>query len=185
MLISNLRVERLSAERKEDFYKVHDADSFGDWCYCAAWWVPTWEGWNDRTHEQNRALRESLFDAGIYDGYLLYMDDEPRGWCQAGPRDQLSKLLSVYTLPEDDSVWAITCFSIHPTLTGKGIAHTFLDLVLTDLRARGAKRVQAFPHVGIDLPVDEIWTGPLAIYQKAGFKFIKTDEKRPVLELEL
>ncbi len=34
--------------------------------------------------QENRALREELFAKQIYDGYLVYIDGEPQGWCQVG-----------------------------------------------------------------------------------------------------
>ena len=76
-------VRRFEAALHEDFYRLHSEANEAGWCFCVAWWVQTWAGWSDRGAEQNRQLREALCDQGEYDGYLLYADGAPAGWCQA------------------------------------------------------------------------------------------------------
>ena len=173
-------VERFCAERREDFYRAH-----GDWCFCVAWHVPTWDGWGDRTAEQNRGLRERLCDSGEYDGYLLYDGDEPVGWCQVGPRDRLAKLRTQFALEPAPENWAITCFQIHPDHRRRGCARRLLTAVLADLRARGVACVEAFPKRGPDLDVDDLWNGPEAMFLAAGFTVTRDDDARPVLIIEL
>jgi GNAT superfamily N-acetyltransferase len=175
MLNGNIRVERLSAEHKADFYRVHGCENNTGWCFCAAWRVPSWDGWGERTGVENRIVRERLFEQGIYDGYLLYVKDEPVGWCQAGLRDVYPKLLKTYSLSPDPSIWAVTCFLLVPRLRGKGLANLMLTKILNDLRRRGAKKVQVFPHCGKDLSNEDVWTGPEFIFVTAGFTVVKAD----------
>ena len=87
-----IEVLPFDASRREDFFAVHSEINDCGWCSCVAWWVPTWDGWGNRTASENRELRESLCERGEYDGYLLYLDGAPVGWCQVGPRDRLEKL---------------------------------------------------------------------------------------------
>lgn len=170
----------LEASRREDFYRLHSKTNGADWCYCVAWWVPTWQGWGQRSAEENRALRERLFQRGQYDGYLLYVDGDPAGWCQCGPRDRLPKLLEQYNLPSDPGVWAITCFLIAPPFKKGGLTHQLLTGALQDLRRRGVPLVQAFPRRGKNLPDDDIWTGPEAAFKVAGFELDRDDPVWPV-----
>ena len=135
----------LEASRREDFYRIHSKTNGANWCYCVAWWVPTWVGWGQRAAEENRSLRERLFQRGQYDGYLLYVDGDPAGWCQCGLRDRPPKLLKQYNLLSAPGVWAITCFLVAPHLKKSGLTHQFLTGGLQDLRRRGVPRVQAFP----------------------------------------
>src|SRR5262245_26931057 len=107
---SDVVVRPLTAALRDDFYRFHSGDE--GWCYCVAWHVPTWDGWTERTDGENRAVRDALFDRGEHDGYLLYAGGEPSGWCQAGPRDRLPKLVASYGLAPDVSVWALTCFAL-------------------------------------------------------------------------
>ena len=180
-----IAIKRLSGENKQDFYRVHSDPVCGGWCFCAAWWLPTWEGFGNRTSAENRAIREELFEKQIYDGYIVYLDDEPQGWCQAGKRDQFPKLLERYSLEPDAEIWAITCMSIPERFQGMGLTHEVLAMIIEDIRSRGVKRLQAYPKADPNLPKEDNWTGPLSLYLKAGFKTLKTDEKRPVLELRL
>ena len=180
-----IAIKRLSAENQRDFYRVHNNQGCGGWCFCSAWWLPTWEGFGDRTSDENRAVREELFEKQIYDGYIVYFDGEPQGWWQVGKRDQFSKVLNKFELEPDPEIWAVTCMAIPARFQGMGLTHKILALIIEDLRSIGVKRLQAYPKAAQDLPKMEIWTGPLSLYMKAGFKVIKADERRPALELIL
>jgi len=179
-----LTVLRVDASRRADFFDLHSEKNGEGWCCCVAWWVPTWDGWGDRTREENRAFRESLFDRGEYDGYLLYRGAEPIGWCQAGPRDRLAKLAAQYGLDPDPGAFAITCFVIAPPWRRKGMARILLSKVAEDLARRGARRIEAFPRRGASAE-GEMWTGPEALYHAEGFRCVREDPRRPVFAMDL
>lgn len=165
-----LKVIPLDNDHRDDFYSIHNEAYNAGWCYCVAWWTTTWEAWGMRTGEENRQRREQLFEQEMYDGYLLYADGKPVGWCQCLPRDYLMKLIDEYKLAPDPETWAITCFLIIPEYREIGLAHYFLGEILKDLRRRGVYKVQAFPKRGQNLAADNVWTGPESIYVKAGFE---------------
>lgn len=176
---------RLDAAHAADFWRLHTTLCATGWCFCTGWWVPTWAGWGDRSAEDNRALREALFARGEYDGYLLYVDGTPAGWCQVGPRDRLAKLATQFALEPDPTTWAITCFLIQPDQRGQGLAAYLLGEVLADLRARGVARLEAFPKRGADLDALDMWNGPEAMFLRAGFTVVQDDPVRPMLALDL
>jgi GNAT superfamily N-acetyltransferase len=178
-------VRRLSATLRHDFYRVHDATHGCGWCACVAWWVPTWDGWNERTAEENRAFRDALIARGEEDGYLLYEDGRPVGWCQAGPRDRWPKLRAAMESGPDPDVWVIPCFLMLPAERRRGLARRLLDGVLEDLRARGGRRVEAFPRSGSDLPAEDAWTGPESLFLGAGFQRVREAGGRTVYSLGL
>jgi GNAT superfamily N-acetyltransferase len=180
-----IAIKRLSSETRQDFYQVHSDQACGGWCFCSAWWLPTWEGFGDRTSAENRAIRDELFEKHIYDGYLVYFDDEPQGWCQVGKRDQYPKLLERHSFEPDAEVWAVTCMAIPERFRGIGLTHKILELIIQDLRLSGVKRLQAYPKADPNLPKMDNWTGPLSLYLKAGFEVVKADKKHPVMELSL
>jgi GNAT superfamily N-acetyltransferase len=181
----DIQMVRFDASRTADFFSVHSAANDADWCYCAAWWVPTWEGWGERGAEQNRDLRSELLQRGQYDGYLLYVDSIPAGWCQVGPRDRLSKLVEQFGLQPESGVWAVTCFLIAPSHRRKGLASTMLDFVVEDLRELGVRKIEAFPRRGPELDEGELWNGPEQLFLEAGFGVVIDDPTRPVLALDL
>ena len=178
-------IHRFDPARRADFFHLHATAHETGSCFCAAWWVETWQGWGDRTAAQNRAVREALLDRGEYDGYLLYADGVVAGWCQVGPRDRLVKLAAQFGLDPDPGTWAITCFLIAPAQRGQGLAGTLLQGVLADLRARGVARVEAFPKRGPDLDALDLWNGPEGLFLDAGFRVVQEDPVRPVLGLDL
>ncbi len=182
--MTHLSIRPFAKETLGDFYAVHSQTNGAGWCFCAAWWLPDWNGWGERSAEQNRAVREAVAAADRSDGYILYLDSQPAGWCQAGARDTFPKLLRAYDLEPDAQTAAVTCFLIPPGLRRRGLSAGLLRLVLADLRARGFARVQAFPHCGADLGDGDVWTGPEALYKAAGFVMIHADPRRPVVQLE-
>lgn len=183
--MSAVAVKAFGPELIDDFNRVHCRERGSGWCYCVAWWVPTWDGWGERTAEDNRALRQALCQKGEYDGYLLYRDGVPVGWCQAGPRDRLSKLVAQFGLAAEPAAWAITCFFIVPEHRGQGLARELLNRVVGDIHRRGATRIEAFPKRGSDLDTLDLWNGPEAMFLATGFEVVKDDPTRPILALTL
>lgn len=178
-----LRVEAFSPSHREDFFEFHTR--VGGECFCTAWWVPTWQEYMDASPEDTRRLREELLKQGQYDGYLLYADDKMVGWCQAGQRDRLGKLLGQFSLDIDPKTWAITCFQIDPDFQRKGLAEHILKEVLAHLSRKGVKRVEAYPKIDISLPGHQQWTGPRSMYEKAGFALVRENNTRAVYVIRL
>lgn len=183
--MSDLTITRLSAVTEDLFARVHDNEVGEGWCHCTAWWVDTWDGFPERSAVENQALRQNINAGEDHDGFILLAAGEPIGWCQVTNRSRLPMLKVRYGPAPDDEVFAITCWVLHPEHRGKGLAHLYLDLILTDLRLRGVTRVQAFPHCGDDLEAGQVWTGPESLYLGKGFQEIVADRTWPVLELIL
>ena len=181
----DIKVCPLSENSVEDFFRLHSEKNNHGWCFCVAWWVPGWDGWSQREAEDNRSMRDHLFRMGEYDGYLMYDGDEPIGWCQAGPRDRLTKLITEYRLPNDSNIWAITCFFIVPRYRDIGLGRFMLKEILDDLRKKGVRHVQGFPRRGKSLKMDELWTGPEVFFINAGFTLERDDPIYPIYGLDL
>jgi hypothetical protein len=56
-----------------------------------------------------------------------------------------------------------------------------LNGILEDLRGRGVRRVEAFPRRGGDSSPEHLWTGPEALFLRAGFEVVRDDPRRPIL----
>lgn len=187
---SNTEVEvaRMAADRVDDFFQLHSIDHGCGWCFCVAWWTPTWQGWGERTAEENFELRMDLFNRGEFDGYLAYIDGNPIGWCQVGRRKRLQKLMEQFELSEDPGafeIWSITCFLVSPEYRRQKVATLMLAEVLEDLRKRGVEQVEAYPKRGEDLDDLDLWNGAEAMFVKAGFEVVRQDDQRPVLRKNL
>jgi ribosomal protein S18 acetylase RimI-like enzyme len=169
----------MQAALQDEFARLHSEAHGCGWCQCVAWWVRSWDGWSDRGADANRALRRSLFEAGEYDGYLLFDGTEPVGWAQVGPRDRLAKLVAEYGLDVEPGVWAITCLLLAPDARGRGWARRLVEAILRDLPARGVETVEAFPRRGDGLEAEAIWTGPERLFIDLGFQLVQEHPRRP------
>jgi len=167
-----------------DFWALmaRDADE-GAQCWCAAWWTDTWEEFQSNTPEQNRALREGLFDRGEYDGYVAYVNGAPAAWMQVGRRDRLAKVAAGFELEPDPDVWATTCFLVLEPFRGQGLGREFLRQVLADLTSRGVNAVEGYPRHGTGHEASDLWSGPESLYVEAGFTEVKRGPKRSVYRL--
>lgn len=177
-----LKVLPLGPQTRQRFLDYHSrtspgapAGSEGGWCFCVAWWVPHWVGFNERSAEENRALRESLLAVGIGDGWLAVQGEQTVGWCQGGPRDQLGRIAFYYKRPPDPDCWAIGCVQVPHELRRQGVARALLEGAIEQMRAAGARRVEAYPRLDkTEGPADpaDLWPGPLALYRSLGFRVI-------------
>ncbi|MGD8605006.1 MAG: GNAT family N-acetyltransferase [Anaerolineales bacterium] len=174
----------LTSERVDDFFEIHSVEQGCGWCFCVAWWTPTWQGWGERTAEDNYQMRMDLFEQGHYDGYLAYVEGEPIGWCQVGRRSRLKKLLDQFEIQDtsaDQEVWSITCFLVVPQWRRKKVATTMLASILEDLQARGVEIVEAYPKREEAMDDLDLWNGAESMYVQAGFKVFRDDQERPIL----
>lgn len=178
-------VLRLEPGLEADFLALHSEANAAGWCRCVAWHVPTWEGWGERSADENLALRRELWAKGDHDAYLLRCDGIPVASLQAGVRSRLPKLESGLSLAADAEAWALTCFFVAPAQRGRGHARFLLSEVLSDLRERGVRRVEAYPRCGSGLDDGDAWTGPESLYRSAGFDCLTDGAPRSVFSLEL
>jgi GNAT superfamily N-acetyltransferase len=167
------------------FLGLHDDANDAGWCRCVAWWVPTWDGWGERTADENLALRRSLWQSGEHDGFLAFEEDVPVGWVQAGRRDRLDKLVRQLGLEPDPETWCLSCFLVAPGARGRGVAGALLDGALAALVAAGVRRVEAYPRSGRETGDDEAWTGPGRLFERAGFEVVSHGSPRSVVALRI
>jgi GNAT superfamily N-acetyltransferase len=180
----SVRVERFGPALCGDFCGLHSDANEAGWCRCVAWWVPTWDGWGDRSAAENAALRDALGDRGEYDGLLAYDGDEPVGWCQVGQRDRLEKLVRQLDLEPSPNTWAVSCFLIAPHARGRGIARALLAAAVETARSEGATHLEGYPRREGSDP-DELWTGPEGLFLDAGFAVARDSLPRALVALEL
>lgn len=183
--MEGLVVERVRPELVDAFLRLHSAANGAGWCRCVAWWTRTWDGWEERTEQENLELRCALFEAGEHDGLLAFAGEEPVGWCQAGPRDRFEKLVSQLELTPSPTTWAVTCFLVSPSHRRQGVAGTLLAAAAGFARAAGATRLEGYPRAGVELADDDAWTGTARLFEAAGFREVRTVGRRAVLALDL
>jgi len=172
-----LALHRLDADRAADFETVlRRAGGEAGRCLCTAGYIGCAE-----SPEPARELRARMFREGRSDGFLLYRDGAPVGWCQATRRDALAFLCRGLALPPDPDAWAVTCLVLVPEARGAGLAHRLLQLVLERLRADGARTVQAIAcRYAPDEDTSDGVEFPESLCRRAGLTLVRDHPMRPV-----
>ncbi len=206
-------IKKLTPDLSKDYFDFFDNRAFSDDspfypCYCNAFnlskermktelYQKTEEYGND-FEAWKRALRESaerMVAAGEIQGYLAYDNGVSVGWCNANERLNYYRTgeFDLHTPPEDEEythcsgrgeVKAIVCFEIAPEYRGKGIALMLLKRVLEDAKADGFKYVEAYP-VKNGGYMGKAFTGPMHLYEKAGFEIIAQEAETFVMKKQL
>lgn len=181
----SLYIKRLDASSRDDYFDIHSSENDFGFCHCVFWRIPIYEDWGKRTPEENRKFREELFENGVYDGYLLYMDNVPIAWCQCCPIDGLVRLRERAGYVGGDDFWAIPCLLMKKEFRSKGHMKRMLEMVLYDLTAKGIKKVRAFPKITIGFDPMENWTGTEKMFSELGFKKIGERGKLAIYEKDI
>lgn len=150
----------------------------GDGQSCQCMWplLPNAEWRTTTVPEREEMLRREIRQ-GPPPGLVAFVDGAPAGWIRVGPKPAQRRLARsrVATLspepPEDDSVWAITCFSVRTEHRGLGLNAALLAAALDYARERGARVLEAYP---IDNTVTKptsnaLYVGALTTFLAAGF----------------
>ncbi len=209
----DLCIKPLTESTLADFFDFFDNRAFSDGspyapCYCNCFHLTHDEV---RIHIGERAailgggfeglrlaLRESaekLIRTGILHGYLVYEDNLAIGWCNAndqqnyirvgsfnpGKRQEMDYYIS---LGEKRKIKSIVCFEIAPSYRGKGVAKALLQQVCEDAKTEGFELVEVYPQL-VEAYSSLDFTGPLAMYQNAGFEEIKRHGKTIVMQKKL
>lgn len=146
-------VRELSAERIGDLGRLFDTDAVADRCWCM-WFLRPVNEFHLAGTDGNRAAFEELARSEPDPlGLLAYRNDEPVGWCAAGPRQRFARALRTPTLrqrdrTEDVAVWLVPCFFIRPDVRGAGVSTALLDAAVDLARSRGAAAIEGFPLAG-------------------------------------
>jgi ribosomal protein S18 acetylase RimI-like enzyme len=139
---------------------------------------------------QNQAEKRALVDAGRAHGILVYDDNEPIGWCQFGPVEELplpgATRLDRRIPPLGAAVrWRITCFVTVVRRRRRGVASTALRAALEAIRVRGGGLVEAYPTL---TPRDSNWehAGTVSLFERQGFGIVgRPGEKYVVMQREV
>lgn len=154
-------------------------------CFCMYWRRPNGGFADERPNRERFSERVS---EGPPPGLIAYLDGEPVGWVQVGPRDEFptierSRLLK----PVDDSeTWTVNCFVVRSAFRKRGVAQGLLDAALAYARHRGVSLVEAYPVDGERSSVVDYYTGTLGMFARRGFEEIaRRNDTRPIVRLRL
>lgn len=189
--VPNMRItiKPLSRELIPDYFDFFNNRAFTDnppWggCYCTGFQMTKAEEkaqFHDRVEELGggqdnfmRALQEIVvrqIEGNALRGYLAYVDNVSIGWCNANDKASLpaeaANGFKVYA-PSGEREKVVLCFEIAPGYRGKGVATALLERVIEDARAEGYSAVEGYPQIHSER-TEWDYTGPIRLYEKAGF----------------
>ena len=179
-----LSTKELSGATWPDFLKLFSQGNGWDHCFCVhchrprplpkEQWLPT----RTLRAARNRQEQKKLIDKRCSHGILVYANGEPVGWCQYGPREELTRIdnMRTYRVPVPEikpgKLWRITCFVVDRKYRRRGIAGVALAAALESIKRQGGGIVEAYPVANWeDKSFGNMSThGTVSMFKKAGFK---------------
>lgn len=154
-------------------------------CQCV-WPVLRNKDWQATTLDEREGILNAEIATGPPPGIVAYVDGEAAGWIRIGPRTKQARLAYTRTIVattsepfDDETVWAVTCFSVRREHRGKGLNKALLAAAVDYARESGARLIEGYP---IDTSTgktssNELFHGALSTFVAAGFT--PTGELRP------
>lgn len=105
-------------------------------------------------------------------GVVTYADGVPVGWCNIGPRAEITRLAKSRLIrPVDDlPVWSIVCVVVRAGHRRSGVTAPLLEGAVAYAAANGAPAVEAYP---VDPPgrmdLTMAFVGTRSMFERAGF----------------
>lgn len=205
--MTTLVIKPLTPDLAADYYDFHENRAFSDhpeWSHCYCFWfhmsraehqvmaeeVKAQGDTQAALHKSLKSRAEKLIAKGTLKGYLAYADGLLVGWCNANDKAAYQRF--DYREEGDDficgsgseGIKAVTCFLIAPECRGQGVATALLDRVIQDARAQGFIAVEGYARQP-EKPDPYDFTGPIRLYDKAGFTKIAQWENLVVMRKEL
>ena len=116
-----------------------------------------------------------LCDRAHPPGVVAYRDGEPVGWCNIGPRTEITRLAGSRLIrPIDDQpVWSIVCVVVRSGHRRQGVTAPLLEGAVAYAASHGAPAVEAYP---VDPPgrmdLTMAFVGTRSMFERAEFRVI-------------
>ncbi len=197
MTKGRLDIRPLTPDRWEDLAALFSEAGAYSHCWCTWWRQPSaaFDAGCTKGGAGNRALLRRLTDEAHEPGLIAYRDGRPVGWASVGPRRDFGRILRSPILrpgadedPDDPAIWSVVCFWMPREERGRGLATALLGAAVTHATQRGAGTLEAYPvdTGGERRAGSGLFTGPLSLYQRAGFELVPgRSSRRPVVQLAL
>jgi len=171
-----VEIRALTKELKDDYLYLFDNmihKENPDWskCYCNDYHflgnVETC------TKENSRKMIIDRINKNEIQGYLVYKDEKPIGWCNVNNRLNYQRLLRDYELNqnEEHKICSIVCFLIHPDCRRKGITQKLLEKVVSDYSNTDYDYIESYPKKGNSNSSN--FNGPMILYKRNNFRIYK------------
>ena len=183
--MSKINFKELTADTWNDFEKL-----FGERGACGGCWCMYWRLRNKDFESQkgigNKKAMKKLVGEKEQIGIIMYLNNNPIGWCSVAPREDFIRLENSKILkPVDDKfVWAIVCLFIDKKQRRKDYSVELLKAVIEIMNKKDVKILEGYPHEpkNNNMPDVFAWTGISSAFVSANFKEVtRRSEKRPIM----
>ncbi len=166
----------VTPDRFEDFTDVVNRSRRVNHCWCLSHRLQAAEIERLGDGRREQAMRQ-LCEREHPPGVVTYLDGEPVGWCNIGPRAEITRLArSRLIRPVDDvPVWSIVCVVVRPGHRRQGVTAPLLEGAVAYAASHGAPAVEAYP---VDPPermdLTMAFVGTKTMFERAGFRVVGT-----------
>ena len=195
--MKDINIKKLTPDLKDDYLDFFDNRAFSDGnpngpCYCTspnqdeeAIKQMVSEFQVNGVKDTVRKYAVDLLDQGKISGYLAYDDGISIGWCNAADIDSYDGFVPDFARENVcGKTVAIVCFEIAPGYRGKGIASALIEKVCEDAKAGGYAAVEGYAKV-TDVRDEFDFTGPVHLYEKAGFSRVAEQNGQVIMRKAL
>lgn len=164
----------VTPDRFEDFADVINRNRRANHCWCLSHRLRPAEIDELGDGDREQAMRR-LCEREHPPGVVTYHDGEPVGWCNIGPRSEITRLDRSHLIrPVDDvPVWSIICLIVRPGHRRQGVTSHLLEGAVDYAASHGAPAVEAYP---VDPPgrmdLTMAFVGTRSMFEGAGFETI-------------
>ncbi|KGN30549.1 GCN5 family acetyltransferase [Knoellia sinensis KCTC 19936] len=171
----------VTPDRFEDFADVINKNRRPTHCWCLSHRLTAAEVTDlggDGPTQREQAMR-ALCERELPPGVVTYKDGIPVGWCNIGPRADITRLKQSTLMPPTDDlpVWSIVCVVVRSGHRKQGVTQRLIEGAVDYARAHGAPAVESHPvdpKGRMDLTM--AFVGTKAMFEKAGFEVVGTTE---------
>lgn len=161
----------VTPDRFEDFADVINPNRRKTHCWCVSHRLTAAEIRELGGDDREQAMRQ-LCEREHPPGVVTYLDDTPVGWCNVGPRSEITPLVRSRVMkPIDDvPVWSIVCVVVRSGYRKRGVTEQLIGGAVDYAAANGAPAVEAHPvepEGRMDLTM--AFVGTKRMFDKAGF----------------
>lgn len=152
-------------------------------CFCMHWRRPD-GGFGDK--RDNRERFADVAAEGRPPGLIGYVEDNPVGWVQVGPRREFPTLDRSRLLKRVDEIepWSINCFVVRTGYRKRGVGAGLLTAAIDFAKHEGAEVIEAYPVDGPRSSAVDYFTGTLSMFDEHGFvELIRRNDSRPIVRL--
>lgn len=166
----------VTPDRFEDFADVINRTRRVNHCWCLSHRLQAAEIEQLGDGNRERAMRR-LCEREHPPGVVTYRDGEPVGWCNIGPRTEITRLTGSRLIrPVDElPVWSIVCVIVRPGHRRHGVTAQLIEGAVAYAASHCAPAVEAYP---IDpsgrMDVTMAFVGMKSMFEHVGFRVIGT-----------